>query len=424
MKPDQEINMAETNIERHMIRLSEAKKYINHVAVRRKRPVFLWGAPGVGKSDVIESIVKDAIAAGKDAKLYDMRLSMCEPTDIMGIPYFDSGANIDAKVMTKMFQEQMKSLDRNDVNAIATAQAEFAAKVEAVFGQAGGTMKWAPPSLLPKLEDAGRDLVVLFLDEMNGAAPAVQAAAYQLVLNRRVGEYMLPDNVAVVAAGNRDTDKGVTYRMPKPLSNRFVHFEVRVDFGDWVEWATNNGVSADVVGYLTVKKNDLNRFDPKSPDHAFPTPRSWVFVSDILQDSEGFTDGEITDMIIGTIGQGTALSFAAHRKISSLLPDPTLILKGQITELKTKEISAMYSLATSLAYELKAQKNLIGREIDEDTMQEYINNTLGFWMAHFEPEMIVASFRMLIKYGIKPDMQRLSNWKAFLKRYGDLVRAA
>lgn len=366
-------------VEQHQVRLSEAKKYIRHASVKRKRPVFIWGPPGVGKSDVVESIVTDATNEGKSAVLYDMRLSMCEPTDIMGIPYFDSNT---------------------------------------------GTMKWAPPALLPKAEDADKDLVILFLDEMNGAAPAVQAAAYQLILNRRVGEYVLPDNVAVVAAGNRETDKGVTYRMPKPLSNRFIHFEVKVHFDDWVEWATDNGVVADVVGYLTAKKNDLWKFDAKSPDHAFPTPRSWVFVSDILQDSEDFSEGEITDMIIGTIGQGTALSFAAHRKTSALLPDPTLILKGQVKELKTKEISALYSLATSLAYELKAQSEEIGRSIDDAKMQDYINNTIGFWMAHFEPEMVVMSFRMVIKYGIKIDMKRIANWKEFYKRYGTLVRAA
>jgi len=365
--------------EQHQIRLSEAKRYIQHAAVKRKRPVFIWGPPGVGKSDVVESIVTDARAAGQTAKLYDMRLSMCEPTDIMGIPYFNSEL---------------------------------------------GIMSWAPPSLLPRPEDKDLDLVILFLDEMNGAAPAVQAAAYQLILNRRIGEYKLPDNVAVVAAGNRETDKGVTYRMPKPLSNRFIHFEVKVHFDDWVEWATSNGVSADVVGYLTAKKNELSQFNPKSPDHAFPTPRSWVFVSDILKDSEEFSEGEVTDMIIGTIGQGAAISFAAHRRTSALLPDPTLVLKGMIKELKTKEISAMYSLATSLSYELKAQSAEVGRTIDDAKMQEYINNTIAFWMAHFEPEMVVMSFRMVLKYGIKIDTKRIASWKEFYTRYGALVRAA
>lgn len=369
-----------SNVDSHTVRLSEAKMYINHASVKRKRPVMIWGPPGVGKSEVVESIVTDAINAGKKAKLFDMRLSMCEPTDIMGIPYFDSTSN---------------------------------------------TMKWAPPSLLPTMADgAENDLVILFLDELNGAAPAVQAAAYQLILNRRVGEYFLPDNVAVVAAGNRETDKGVTYRMPKPLSNRFIHFEVKVHFEDWSEWATSNGVIADVVGYLTAKKDDLFKFDPRSPEHSFPTPRSWTFVSDILQDAEEFSEGQLTDMIIGTIGQGAALTFAAHRKTLALLPDPTLILKGQVKELKTKEISAMYSLATSLAYELKAQSEEVDREITPDQFTQYIDNTIGFWMDHFEPEMIVMSFRMVIKYGIKIDMKKIKNWTRFYERYGSLVRSA
>lgn len=365
--------------ETHTVRLSEAKKYVNHISVNTGRPAMLWGGPGIGKSEVVESIVTDLANVGKTGRLYDMRLSMCEPTDLMGIPYFDSNV---------------------------------------------GIMRWAPPALLPRHEDAAKvDQVVLFLDEMNGAPPAVQAAAYQLILNRRVGEYVLPDNVALVAAGNRETDKGVVYRMPKPLANRFVHFEIRVVFDDWLEWATSNGIIADVVGYLTAKKSDLNKFDPKSPDHSFPTPRSWTYVSDILKDAKGFNEGELTDMIVGTIGQGTALGFAAHRKTSALLPDPLLILKGQAKELKTKEMSAMYTLATSLAYELKSQLEEVGRTIEQDVFESYVNNTIGFWMKHFEPEMIVMSFRMVIKYGIKIN-KKLSNWQEFHDRHGKLVRDA
>jgi hypothetical protein len=411
------------NLEQHDNRISEVKKYIKHIAIKRKRPVFVWGPPGIGKSEMVESIITDAQKAGKTAKLYDMRLSMCEPTDIMGIPYFDSGETVDAGVITAMFKTMISSIDRDaDIDVIAAAQTAFIAKVDSMFGGAGGSMKWAAPSLLPKESDKDLDLVVLFLDEMNGAAPAVQAAAYQLVLNRKVGEYELPANVAVVAAGNRATDRGVVYNMPKPLSNRFVHFNIAVNFDDWLEWATDNDISADVVGYLTTVKNDLFKFDPRSSDHAFPTPRSWSFVSDILEDISMFKEGEITDMIIGTIGQGTALGFSAHRKTSALLPDPRLILKGQVTDLKTKEIAALYTLATSLAYELKAQD--ADRDVTPEQMQDYLNNCIGFWMEHFQPEMVVMSFRMVIKYGIKIDMKKIANWKKFYERYGSLVRDA
>jgi len=117
------------------------------------------------------------------------------------------------------------------------------------------TMKWAPPVELPSEEFAKKfSTIYLFLDELNSAAPAVQAAAYQLILNRKVGTYVLPDNVVIIAAGNREADKGVTYRMPAPLANRFVHLELAVDFNDWFEWAVANKIHKDVVGYLQFAK--------------------------------------------------------------------------------------------------------------------------------------------------------------------------
>jgi hypothetical protein len=170
--------------------------------------------------------------------------------------------------------------------------------------------------------------IILFMDEMNSAAPAVQAAAYQLVLNRRVGTYKLPDNVLIVAAGNRETDKGVTYRMPAPLANRFVHLEMKVDWEDYFGWAVDNKIHKDVVGFLTFSKKDLYDFDPKSASRAFATPRSWSFVSELLFDDDEDTD-TLTDLISGAVGEGLAVKFMAHRKISSKLPDPTDILNWQ-----------------------------------------------------------------------------------------------
>ena len=126
-------------------------------------------------------------------------------------------------------------------------------------------MEWAPAVDLPTQEQADEyDTIALFLDELNSAPPSVQAAAYQLVLNGKIGQYKLPSNVKIVAAGNRETDRGVTYRMPSPLANRFRHINMDVNFEDWSFWATENKVHQDVIGYLTYSKADLFDFDPKT----------------------------------------------------------------------------------------------------------------------------------------------------------------
>jgi hypothetical protein len=268
-----------------------------------KRPLFLWGPPGIGKSELVEGIARDL-----NGLMIDLRLGQMEPTDIRGIPFYNK-----------------------DI----------------------GKMDWAPPVELPDEEMAAQyPIVVLFLDELNSAAPSVQSAAYQLILNRRIGKYKLPDNVVMVAAGNRESDKGVTYRMPTPLANRFIHQEMKVDFASWQEWAVNNQVHKDVVGYLTFAKQDLYDFDAKSASRAFATPRSWSFVSQLLDDN---VDPEtLTNLIAGTVGEGLAVKFMAHRKVADQMPKPADILSGKVTKLDIKEVSAMYSLVISMCYELKA----------------------------------------------------------------------
>ena len=346
-----------------------AKKSLRR-AFKAQRPVFLWGPPGIGKSDIVKQLGEEL-----EAHVIDIRLSLWEPTDIKGIPYFDANTS---------------------------------------------RMAWAPPIELPnEVEAAKHKNIILFMDEMNSAAPAVQAAAYQLVLNRRVGTYKLPDNVFIVAAGNREADKGVTYRMPAPLANRFVHMEMRVDWDDYFSWATENRQHKDVVGFLTFSKKDLYDFDPRSSSKAFATPRSWAFVSELLFDDDE-DENTLTDLVSGAVGEGLAIKFMAHRKIASKLPNPTDILKGKVKKMDTKEISAMYSLTVSLCYELKdaSDKNDKG-------FNDKVNCFFQFMMDNFETELVVMGTKLaLTQYQLPLDPDEIKCFDDFHAKFGKYIAAA
>ena len=347
---------------------NKAKNAIRR-ALLKKRPLFLWGPPGIGKSDIVKQITESFT----NSLLIDIRLSLWEPTDIKGIPYFDTNIN---------------------------------------------KMVWGAPSELPDEELASQyDNIVVFFDEMNSAAPAVQAAAYQLILNRRVGQYKLPDNVMIIAAGNREADKGVTYRMPAPLSNRFVHLELGVNFDDWFQWAVDNKIHQDVVGYLQFAKQDLYDFDPRSSSRGFATPRSWSFVSELLDDED---DETTTDLVAGAVGEGLAVKFMAHRKVAGQLPNPTDILSGKVKEMKTSEISAKYSLTVSLCYELKEAD-----EAKDKKFNDKVNNFLRFAMDNFETELVVMGIKLaLTQYELPIDPDEVECFDEFHDRYGKYIKAA
>jgi hypothetical protein len=340
-------------------------------AFQAKRPVFLWGPPGIGKSEVVQEISDEL-----GGFVIDLRMAQMEPTDIRGIPYFNK-----------------------DINK----------------------MDWAAPVDLPDEEFASQyPVVVLFLDEMNSAPPAVQAAGYQLILNRRVGKYKLPDNVVIVAAGNRDSDKGVTYRMPMPLANRFLHLEMRADFTAWQNWAVDKGIHKDVVGYLSFAKQDLYEFDSKSSSRAFATPRSWVFVSDLLKDEDVDTD-TLFNLVAGAVGEGLAVKFMAHRKVAGRMPDPADILSGKVKDLSVKEISAMYSLTVSMCYELRDA--LENKKVTNKEFHDMAKNFFTYIMANFETELVVMGAKIALKtykLPIEPSLLG-ATFDDFHKKYGKYI---
>lgn len=358
------------------VKPSQVKSVANR-AIKAGRPLFLWGPPGIGKSEVVEDICYNLLPGNN--LLIDLRLALMEPTDLRGYPFRNPETN---------------------------------------------TMEWAPPTDLPSPELAQQyDNIVLFLDEMNSAPPSVQAAAYQLVLNKRIGQYVLPKNVHIVAAGNRETDRGVTYRMPAPLANRFRHINMAVDFNDWQQWAINNDIHRDVLGYLSYAKGDLFDFDPKTSSQAFATPRSWSFVSEILN-VEGFDSAELFEQkaeIAGAVGEGMAGKFMEHRRIAADLPNPSEILAGNVKKLADKlsnEVSAKYSLVVGLTYEINEMYKENGTKGD---FKKSFNNAVRFAYDNFEPEMVILLFKTVmtdykIKFNIRTDLDQ-DVYKVFSERY-------
>lgn len=388
-------------LEASAVNPSRLRLAIKH-SIARKRPLFIWGQPGIGKSDIVADVAKS-----QGRPLIDIRLPLMEPTDIRGIPYL-----AEVKVYDKH-----GTLVRDEHN-IPITDKEF---------------RWSTPSDLPTDEMSN---ALVFFDEMSAAPPSVQAATYQIILNRRIGNYVMPKNAVIVAAGNRVKDKGVAYNMPMPLANRFTHLTLEVDADDWKEWATLNRVHKDVVGYISFQPGDLNQFNPSADGYAFATPRSWYFASELLQE-EGH-DGKLVDtslpsdvlgdMVKGTVGEGVGTKFMTYRNQAANLPHAKDVLSGKVTKLNTKQIDVMYALVTALCYELRdsAEKGERAKAAGErkpmDEFQKQVDIFLRFIMDNFEDELAVMGAKTVLgTYKLPIEAPALSNWKEFVKRFAELL---
>lgn len=258
-------------------------------AIENKMPfknlpaVMLWGMPGVGKSQAVRQIAQAvSLKTGKLPKVTDVRLLLFNPIDLRGIPVAD---------ITKSFAV------------------------------------WLKPKIFDM--DPSDDVVnFLFLDEITAAPPSVQAAAYQITLDRVIGEHKLPDNCYVICAGNRTTDKSVAYKMPKALANRLCHFVVEIDFTSWKKWAEQHDIDYRVVNFLSKRRDLLSSFDASSEDVAFATPRSWEMVSSILTAGNYSNLKKCFPLIAGLVGTGVATEFVAWCETNAYIPDIDSIVNG------------------------------------------------------------------------------------------------
>lgn len=286
------------------LRTMIAKSYNTHV------PIFIWGATGIGKSDTVRAAAREIAKAekleyyegvGYDPKKFsvvDARLSQYDPSDLRGLPFVESNK----------------------------------------------TTTWAFPSWLPK---DGKGIILL--DEINLAPPLVQSSAYQLILDRKLGDYVVPAGWSIIAAGNRqDVDKGYTFNLAGPLCNRFIHAELGMpSIQDWSAWALDEGgVDPRIVTFLNFKASFLYKFDPKLKDKSFPTPRAWAkYASPLISDIED--PDTAYEYLAAAVGEGVATECRAYLKLTKKIDIEDIIAHPE----KAKEITAIdmkYSLLSAL----------------------------------------------------------------------------
>lgn len=249
------------------------------------QPAIVWGNPGIGKSDIVRQIAKT-----RKVQLQDVRAVLLDAVDLRGLP----------------------TVSDNRV-------------------------KWAIPEFLPK-DGQG----ILFLDELNRAVPLVQNACFQLILDRKLGEYVLPDGWRILAACNPDGG-GVT-KMSQALCNRFVHLYARADVDDWCKWAIGAGIEPVVIAFVRFRPNLL--CDYSRDAKTYPTPRTWEFVSRLVAKSQPSTVQH--SLFAGAVGDGAAVEFSGFLRLWQSLPSIDALLLNPMSANVPTDAGTLYAISAAL----------------------------------------------------------------------------
>ena len=276
------------------IKPSELKSKLKTL-ISIQKPAFIWGASGIGKSEIIAKVADEI-----GYNLIDVRVSLLDPVDLRGVPSVENG-----------------------------------------------TTKWNPPVFLPQ-EGDGKS--ILFLDELPHGSPSVQNALFQLIRDRKIGEYSLPSDTIILAAGNRVSDRVGANKINGALANRFSHLHLEADVNDWVNWGMSEGnIDSNVIAFIRYRPELLFDFDKDSV--AWASPRTWESVSDIVKaDQKGIVQNSQDQALIGgTVGEGTATEFCAFMGMVNTLPDVSEILKNPKGYEISDDPSVLYALTGALA---------------------------------------------------------------------------
>lgn len=261
---------------------------------------LLKGSPACGKSQAIYAVAKKF-----NLKVIDLRLAQCDPTDLLGMPTI-----------------------------------------------VGNKADYLPMAHFPVEGDPipeGYSGWLLFLDELTSARPAIQAAAYKIILDRMVGTQRLHRNVAIAAAGNLETDNAIVEPMSTALQSRLVHLELIVDLHDWLDWAAENQIDHRIGDYLKFKPQNIYTFNPDHTDNTYASPRTWEFAHRVLMVTEE-SSPLIKPLLAGAIGEGIAIEFVNHLKIYKDIPKMPQIVASPETVPVPQDISILWALTGSISH--------------------------------------------------------------------------
>ena len=271
--------------------------------LERQLTPYIHSSPGMGKSEIVRKV-----ATHFNLTLIDCRLSQMDPVDLLGMP------------------------------AIKGNRCEY--KLPLMFPLVGDP--------IPE----GKNGWLIFFDELNTANPAMQAGAYKLILENMVGDEPLHPNVVKVAAGNLDSDRAVTNRLSTALQSRMVHFNLVLDAErqDWLNWAVDSNIDPRILGFIQFRKNLLHNFNPAHKDNTFPCPRTWVFLSTLIQGKKVLDELD-TIIAAGTVGEGPALEFMGFCRHYESLPTIQQILSSPETVPFPESPEVYFALTSLVAYE-------------------------------------------------------------------------
>jgi hypothetical protein len=258
----------------------------------------LHSSPGIGKSDIIKGI-----AEKYKLKLIDIRLSQCDPTDLVGLIQFK-----------------------------------------------GNKCSYAPMDVFPLESDPvpeGYSGWLIFFDEITSAPRSIQSSAYKIILDRMIGQYHLNEKVFMVAAGNLETDNAVVESMSTALQSRMVHLEVNIHLDSWLDYAYENGIHYMITSFLQFQPNNLYTFNPDHSDKTYACPRTWFMANKVLQVT---TDTKmLLPMLAGTVGEGVAREFISFMEIEKDLPKFSTIVNNPKGCPVPDEPSVLFALSGSIA---------------------------------------------------------------------------